>query len=366
MGEFSEPLKPHELVEIAKVPLGTEAPKTDSEIVTTAKFAFEASNFEPILPPKYQALENWFSGLHERLYDEGAWIDVSPLSLDYLFQQYGIKRDEELGRNGYNTFGMDALNYLEGLRTMGVRHGFLGSGGWDWAKKDKYSALLLGSSSITTADDFFRFIHAVNPDASATIIDINPLAVELSEQALSGKPNEQVLETDALEIPVEDGSVDFIATNYLVPNLVDNKHAGKGILIPFFKEIRRVLSDEGRLVMVERLEELELDWLVHWAWEQGLRSPKLTTRPSIILNNHTELAEVLEEIPHYIDEMRRANEMGGEEWGFEKEPRDPLSWVWLSRASADERPDIQTLVFKKGPIPSGKGVIVRSHGVDSF
>ncbi|MBI3576758.1 methyltransferase domain-containing protein [Candidatus Gottesmanbacteria bacterium] len=310
MAEFSEPYKPHGNIEVAHIPPNIDViPRDDAEIIEAAQFAYtQKPKAQTFLPEKYGKLEQRFSQLYQRQYDEGLWIDVAPLPLDYLYQQYTIKMDERLRRNGANTFGIFALSYLDGIHTMDRQDGYLGSAGWEHEMKDTYRSLLLGCSSISTADQFFRFIHAVNQNASATVTDIYPLAVKL---ARLGIPNQDqgkfnAVQSDAQRIPLEDGSIDFIATNFLILNLIDTMGSGRSTLQQMLKEAARVLSDEGRLVMVEQLKRNDLEAVNDMAWDAGLT---LSTggpdgginKTSIMLGSESQLKGVLKRIPAFID-----------------------------------------------------------------
>jgi ubiquinone/menaquinone biosynthesis C-methylase UbiE len=311
--QVSEPYKPHQIIKIEEVAEKIVKPVTDSEIVETAEYIVnrlpESRN---LLPEKYEELEAQFSRVYETSYSEGTWIDFSPKSIDYLFQQFAVKTDERTDRNGFNTFGLYALSYLDGLRTMGVQEGYLGAGGWDHIVKDKYRGLLLGCSSITTASQFFSFMNSMNSKNDAIVTDIDPLAVNLAREAIKVGKTQSVIQSDAQRIPLEDGSVDFIATNFLIPNLIDVEKAGKNTLTNVFKEVKRVLSPNGRLVMVEQLSRIDLEWVVHYSGEQGLT---LSTggpegginRPACIFKNHHKANDVIDDLGSFIEESRASD-----------------------------------------------------------
>jgi len=306
--QASEPYKPHQIIKIEEVAEKIVKPVTDSEMVETAEYIVnrlpESRN---LLPNKYEELEASFSRVYKTSYSESSWIDFSPKSIDYLFQQFAVKTDERTDRNGFNTFGLYALSYLDGLRTMGVQEGYLGAGGWDHIIKSKYRGLLLGCSSITTSSQFFSFMNSMNPKNNAIVTDIDPLAVNLAKEAIKVGKTQSVIQSDAQRIPLEDDSMDFIATNFLVPNLIDVEKAGRATLTNVFKEIKRVLSPKGRLVMVEQLSRNDLEWVAHYAWEQGLT---LSTggpegginRPAYIFKNHHEANRVIANLGSFIEE----------------------------------------------------------------
>ncbi|MFH1971035.1 MAG: methyltransferase domain-containing protein [Patescibacteria group bacterium] len=311
--QINEPYKPHQIIKVEEIPENITRPETDEEIVESAKYIFhQTTDSTNLLPEKYAELEVWFKSIYKTNYDEGSWIDIAPRNLDYLYQQFGIKTDERTNKNGFNTFGLYALSYLDGLRTMGVQQGYLGAGGWEHRVKDKYRGLLLGCSSITTASQFFSFMDSINPKNDAIVTDIDPLAVKLSREAIKKSKTQQVIQSDVQRIPLEDKSVDFIATNFLVPNLIDVEKSGVDTLTNVFKEIKRVLDPKGRLIMVEQLLRINLEWLNHYAWEQGLI---LSTggpdgginRPAYIFKNHRWANNVITDLESFIKESSERN-----------------------------------------------------------
>ena len=343
MAEPQEPYKPHELVEIAEVPKNIEVPRTDDQIVEVAKFVYHQGPKSPnLLPPKYADLEGWLKEAYEYNYQKAGWLDVSPQSLDYLYQQFAVKMDERLKRNAFNTFGLYTLSYLDGLRTMGVRQGYLGSGGWEHVVKDKYRGLLLGCSSISTASEFFTFMNSVNPEADAIITDINPLAVKLAKQAIKEDKTQRVIQSDAQRIPLSNESVDFIATNFLVPNLIDVESAGKDTLVNVMKEIKRVLGPKGRLIMVEQLPRIDLKLLSHYAWKQGL---VLSTggpeggilRPATILQDHYKAGHILANLSSFAEESKEKNTHNNVR-EFTIDPREYFG--------GQKQSNVNTLIFK--------------------
>lgn len=305
-----EPYKPHDNVRIADVPSDIESPKTDGEIVETAQFIIhQTSKSLNLLPEKYAPLEKWLKQVYDHNYHVASWVDVAPRNLDYLYQQYAIKMDKRRNKNGFNTFGLYALSYLDGLRTMDFRQGYLGTGGWESRVKDKYRGLLLGCSSISSASDFFTFINSINPSADAVITDIDPLAVKLATTAKHDRATQTVIQSDAQRIPLLDGSVDFVATNFLVPDLIDVEGSGKDTIVQVMKETKRILSPEGRLVMIEQLGRSDLEWLSEYAYRQDL---VLATggpeggilRPATIFPNHRKAGFALANLGSFIGDCK--------------------------------------------------------------
>ena len=343
---FDEPYKPHEAIEIFTPDSKIKVPSNDLEVVSVAKQIYSASG-DSLLPREFEDLEKEFEVLYERSYAEGLWIDVDPPRLDFLYQQFGLKKDEQLGRTGFNSFGLFIPSYLEGLRTMGVQQGYLGSGGWEHRVKDNYTSLLLGCSSITTAEQFFSFSKAVNPDMTAIVTDINSLAIKLAKEALvEDNKKLQVVESDAQKIPLKTGSVDFIATNFLVLNLIDRHGSGKDTLKQVLSEASRVLSKEGRLVMVEQLVKNDLRWLNQWAREERLTFDDTggteigILHTAVSLSKPKQVVGVIDGIPDFIEVSAR--EITYVETSvFKKDPREYFDGQRMS--------GVTTLVYRKKP-----------------
>lgn len=340
-----EPYKHYGKIQVYSPDEGVDCPKTDSEVVTASKHVVSAEG-NVLLPKQFSELETDFKKLYDQQYEKGGWIEASPRRLDFLYQQYGLTKDRQKRRTGFNSFGLYALSYLDGIRTVGKKYGYLGSSGWGHIVKEKYQALLLGCSSITTADQFFRFSQAVNPDMLSMVTDINPLATKLAQEAIpKDSINCKVIESDVQRIPLKKGSVDFIATNYLVYNLIDKFGTGKDTLQQVLNEASRVLSDEGVLVMVEQLSKIDLSWLAHWAQEAGLKfSHGLldydtgTLRNAVILPSHDAFDEVIRKIPNFIEVSAR--EVAHDDvYQFKKDPRKHFKGETL--------PSVSTLIFIK-------------------
>lgn len=292
-----QPYRPDNLIERVKVPDTIRTPKTDDELVSAARYAYQAAKGAPqILPPDYVELENFFLRQYERGYEERKGIDIVPNDLDLLFQQYAVRMDETLGRNGFNTFGMAVLSYMDGLAT--VRDGSKRYFGAKENPRDRkqYRALLLGCSSMSSAAEFAAFVHSLNPQATAIVTDLDPLAVKLARET-----GATVVQADVQRIPLENASIDFVATNFLVPNLIDRFGSGKETVQQVLKEVARVMTPEGRLVMVEQLARNNLEWLAHYASNADLA---LDTggilNEAIILPKRSHIKYVLDDTPEFI------------------------------------------------------------------
>ena len=136
--------------------------------------------------------------------------------------------------------------------------------------------------------------------------------------------------------------MDFIATNFLVPNLVDVEGAGKDTIVNVIKEVKRVLSRRGRFVMVEQLPRIDLEWLSQYAWEQGL---VLSTggpdggilRPATILQNHHKAGHTLANLSSFIEESKE-RDAHRDVSEFTIDPREYFRGLTL--------PNVNTLIFE--------------------
>ena len=298
LGEL--PYKNENDSKIAHIPERIEFPKTEAQIVSVVKTVYDANpDSTNLLPSEYADFEEFLEEQYQNCYARRVSIDIEPLSMDYVFQQYAIKRDEMLGRNAFNTFGLYALNYMEGLATVRVGFDRYFQAHEDEEFKTQHRALLLGCSSISTAQEFSDFVHALDSKAEALVTDINPLAVRLSAEAFGAK----VIQSDAQRIPIESNSVDLIVTNYLVPNLIDQRGSGIDTLREVFKEVKRALADDGRFVMVEHLNRNDLRWLGYYAHQEGLTFSHRSggfLHSAVVLSKRTDIPHILNGIPEFI------------------------------------------------------------------
>jgi len=287
------PYKPADLIEVVELPKDIIVPETQRGVVETAKHIFATGE----LPQQFEQLGQLLEGLYNSSYEEGRNIDVEPSVIDLLFQQYAIKKDEVLKRNRFNTFGLYGLSYLDGLATNP-------SESQRFVRKNPFNdrqptALLLGCSSITSADQFCQFIKAMNPEAQVVIADIDPLACQLARESKA-----RVIQLDAQKIALTEMSVDFIATNFLIHHLRDRLNAGKDTLANIMKEAARVLTRSGRIVMVEQLlTRAGEKWLNYYAGKADLdfaRGVNLFHRDAIVLPAHQNFKWLIGAVPELI------------------------------------------------------------------
>lgn len=287
------PYKPTHLIENVEPPIDTPTPETSSKVIETARHIFTTGE----LPQQFEQLEGFFEELYSTSYEEERSFDVEPFDIDLLFQQYAIKRDEVLGRNGFNTFGLYALSYLDGLATNTDKaKRFLREKPGD---DHQPTALLLGCSSITTAVQFNEFVKAINPKARAVIADIDSTACQLAKESET-----EVVQLDAQKIALPEMTVDFIATNFLIFHLRDRLNAGQDTLANIMLESARILTRSGRIVMVEQLlSRSDEEWLNHFATQADLAFAKgvsLLNRDAIILPTHRDFRWAKGDIPQMI------------------------------------------------------------------
>lgn len=297
-----QPYKLEHLTDKVVVPENIEnRPETDEEVTRVARYIYESGEKAPNkLPPEYWELERFFEEGYQSSYDKMRVIDVVPAKFDFLFQQYAVKKDEETGRSAFNTFGLYGKSYLEGLLLTVDDPSFRYLGGRAEESKFRkgHQAVLLGCSSISSAKEFVAFVKGCNPEATPIIVDIDPLAVKLAKES-----GAKVIQADAQRIPLEDASIDFVATNFLIPHLIDHLGSGKNTLEVILKEVSRILTPKhGRLVMVERLSKMDIEWVDYYADHAylGLQpSPGgfESIKKAVIVSNRGEIGRFMESIP---------------------------------------------------------------------
>ncbi len=288
------PYKPTDLIEVVSVPEDMVVPETSKDIVKTAKHIFTTGG----LPQQFDQLGQFLESLYVTSYEERRNIDVEPSAIDLLFQQYAIKRDEALERNGFNTFGLYALSYLDGLATNPDKaRRFIRKAP---AGGHQPTALLLGCSSITSAVQFDRFIKAMNPEARVVIADIDPLSCQLTKES-----GADVVQLDAQKIALKEMNVDLVATNFLIYHLRDRLGADKDTLANIMKEAARVLTRSGRVVMVEQLRtRSDEKWLNYYASKADLsfaEGVNLFNKDAIVLPTHQRFDRVVQSIPRLVE-----------------------------------------------------------------
>lgn len=296
-----QPYRPDNLIKRVKVPDTIRTPETADELVSTAKYIYQTEkDASQKLPPEYLELENFFRQQYERGYNERQGIDIVPNKLDLLFQQYAVRMDETLGRNGFNTFGMAVLSYMDGLATVRDRRERYFGAQENPRDRKHYRALLLSCSSMSSAAEFTAFVHSLNPQAKAIVADLDPLAIKLARET-----GATVVQADAQRIPLEDASIDFVATNFLVPNLIDKFGSGKETIQQVLNEVARVLTPGGRLVMVEQLSRNNLEWLAYYASKAKLAlDAQGILNNAIILPKRDDIKYTLDDIPDFIRSER--------------------------------------------------------------
>jgi demethylmenaquinone methyltransferase/2-methoxy-6-polyprenyl-1,4-benzoquinol methylase len=100
--------------------------------------------------------------------------------------------------------------------------------------------------AVGTGASLLEILGLVNPDNSVTGVDLSDRMLERSRRAVTraGHRNVELHQADARDLPFADGSFDVVINSYMLD------------LIPLadipvvLGEFRRILADDGRLVMV--------------------------------------------------------------------------------------------------------------------
>jgi len=297
-----QPYKPSRIIERVSVPDTIKIPEIDEKAIMVAEYIYNRNAKDPHkLPEEYSDFEKFLEDIYQRGYREKRWIDVVPNALDIVSQQYNIKRDEELGKNGTNTFGIFGISYLDALATYRDKSERYFEAKKPPEKRGHHRGLLLGCSSISSAVEFVSFIKAIDPKADAIVADIDPIATQLAKKAEGA----MVVLADAQNIPLADNSVDFVATNFLVQNLIDRRGSGKAILEVMLKEVARILTPTGRLAMVEQLSDNTLEWLESYAFHVRLvhRQTPGSNNMAVIFKRRRPSSNFARYVPDFVQDQ---------------------------------------------------------------
>ena len=110
---------------------------------------------------------------------------------------------------------------------------------------------------VGTGREHDRIVQAVAPDGLALALDSSPAMLNLARRRAGG----QMCQADAAALPLRDGSIDRLFASYLLDLLPST------VLAHVLEEFRRVLSPDGRLVLVSLTEGFTpLSRLVISAW----------------------------------------------------------------------------------------------------
>ncbi len=135
-----------------------------------------------------------------------------------------------------NTFGLFEPTYQEMLQTEEPR-----------LRDRKFNALLLGSMSEHSADEFRQFMYSVSPKAVT-------VALDLGSYGLRHRNSDVIpVQADATVLPIESESQDVLCTNFLLSHLHAGDRPPSGTkIVQMLREAYRVLDPEGVLMLVEK------------------------------------------------------------------------------------------------------------------
>jgi ubiquinone/menaquinone biosynthesis C-methylase UbiE len=152
--------------------------------------------------------------------------------------------EEEILSSGA-TFGVDEINYLEGLGPRKLL---------ELRNTRKPSFLLIGTLGRYSAKEFALTANKINKGSQKLVVDINPL----NKHFLGKTADNLKIKFDiasATDLPYPDKSIDLIMTNHLLHNLVDITSMRRGnpeTIFQVLKEAFRVLKPEGEIILVEQ------------------------------------------------------------------------------------------------------------------
>jgi hypothetical protein len=312
-----------------------ETPSTLEDKVSTLSYIHGTGR----LPENFEHLTEFFDRTYDAVYDGESTGYFEDPDLDLAFQQFAIKRDEDLNRSQVITFGtfLPAYN-LAMVYRQGSQERYLGRFN---GEQEVAQTLLLGCSSITSAQEYMAMVKTVNPNAVANIVDINPTIIETlkatsGEFSLDQSSQNQAINTllipeedqDFYEEPqptvfrndvsnfsaldatnlaesnIPDGSQDMIFTSMLVNNLLTSGKAEQA-LSGLFNGVAAKLKPGGRFVLVESLSTQEMIDLDQYAYLAGLsiQGPQgRNTKAEMIKKGRKSINQTLKELEYEFDE----------------------------------------------------------------
>lgn len=263
-------------------------------------------NVAGLVPDEYKDLSKWLEHVYEEQYRLGKGFTIEDPHVEAMFQQLQIILDKEKDRTNVNNVGLYAPSYIDALVTAGssestVDNRFLGRG--HFAEEKPFSAILLGCSSITSANDFNKIVTRMNPEADALIIDKDPIAIALSKSA-----GVEAINGDVLSLGKSLPKADLVATNFLISSMPESERMDAYKQL-FTEWKNKIYPKTGRLVIVEQMTEKEKKQIFQIAFKNGYMRPKEHISRTDRYENGTALrysssksvGEELEGLPEQLD-----------------------------------------------------------------
>lgn len=235
-----------------------------------------------LVPEQYKDLARWLEQMYERQYELGQGITFEDPFVEAMFQQLQIVLDQERGRVNVNWVGLYAPSYIDALGSAiysyqepyiydgevtgsfsrSVDNRYLGI--FDYFTEEKsFSAILLGCSSLSSAEAFRSMVKGMNAEATPIIIDHDPMAVALAESLGIDTVMADVCTTD-FQLPL----ADLVATNFLLSSMPqETRMEAYRKLFSNWRE--RIHPRTGRLVLVEQMNEADARAICDLASECG-------------------------------------------------------------------------------------------------
>ena len=212
--------------------------------------------------------ENVWDGLITHDTEESHISHARSIRIDMNELQQNQTRCVESAENGdldlqaAATFGMNEPGYINALGEERLAK---------IADQGRVDALLVGAMSYHSADEFGRFCHSLSKSAIPTVLDKSNFSLDGADPSLV-----RTLHADATQMPLSDRSQDMIFTNLLMPWLSKEGKLPSGeIISKVFKEMARVVKDDGTVVMAEMSPTIDPDntdsWLTILLMEASLK-----------------------------------------------------------------------------------------------
>lgn len=313
------------------LPDSIEIPGSQEDKVDTLLETHETGH----LPERLRNLEEIFNETYDAVYaGESAGYFEDP-DVDLAFQQWAIKRDEALNRSQFVTFGTFLPAYDLALAYNSSDQRYLKRFDTLEGRPTPAQTLLLGCSSITTAQEYIAMMKSINANTTTHIIDINPTIVSTLKRSCADfslknfENNEPIVSfynnlfepisfaanTDNFEAAdatkleesnLPDESQDAVFTSMLIGNLLSSDDPETAIL-NLFKGVATKLKEGGQFIMIEDLSDQEQIDLCEIAHKVGLRidGPQgRNTKAPMIKGGRQSINGTIEHLNNEFDDRR--------------------------------------------------------------
>lgn len=176
-----------------------------------------------------------------------------------------------------STFGVDEHNYLSQIGPKGILQARC---------KKNPQMLLLGSLGSYSAREFACFTRKLNPSSEPKVIEANQVTVNSHLNPYEGENGLEVTLGNALDMPFQDNSMDYLFTNFLIHYLIPPgkicQEPNKTNIGSLLRESYRVLKPGGQIILVERpYGEADMDRVISEIRSSALRVGFKVGEPTI-------------------------------------------------------------------------------------